>query len=136
MRMRGPSILISFSACKTFVRAIHHFRLRHLLPHTLRLLTFWPMAWAQSVLADVPPPPRTTLLESLSPVDRTKVVMTLLGLVLLGLTLLVMVWWSGRYLRRIVRQPLRPLADREYDWAKKPLVPKPGSPEPPPTEPV
>ena len=94
------------------------------------------MLWSRVAAADIPPPPRPSLLESLSPVDRTKVVMTLLGLVLLGLTLLAMIWWGGRYMRRMVRKPLKPIPLREHDWASKPLVPKPGSLPPPPSEPL
>lgn len=64
-----------------------------------------------------------TLLNRLDPVNRARVLMALLGLVLIGLTLMAMIWILGRRMRRIARQ--KPPASRvsEDQWYRKPLSP-------------
>lgn len=65
-----------------------------------------------------------SLFERLDPVSRTKVVMALLALVLVGLSLVVMTVVAGRYVRRIARQLPGRTPTHEDEWSRKPLVPK------------
>ncbi len=63
------------------------------------------------------------LLLKLDPVDRAKVLMTLLGLILVGVALVALAWLGGRHYLRIARSPLRPTGENQDDWFRKPLVP-------------
>ena len=64
-----------------------------------------------------------TMLMRLDPVQRAKVMMALLGLVLVGGMLIVMVFFAGRQLRRIARKRPAPTPQRDNDWYRKPLIP-------------
>jgi hypothetical protein len=71
-----------------------------------------------------------TLLMRLDPQRRAKVLMALLGLVLLGVALVAIAYLGGRYLRRVIQQPVRSTRPRDDDWAAKPLIPpEPVSPQ-------
>jgi len=63
------------------------------------------------------------LLLRLDPVQRANVIMTLLGLLLVGGTLMAIVFFAGRHLRRAARQRNSPTPRHEDDWYRKPLVP-------------
>jgi len=65
-------------------------------------------------------------LKRLDPVLRTKVVMSLTGLLLLGGLLIAIVMLWARHTRRKLREPLPETRIHEDDWYNKPLVPKPG----------
>ncbi len=70
------------------------------------------------------------LLMRLDPQRRAKVLMALLGLVLVGVALVAMAYLGGRYLRRMIKQPVRSTRPRDDDWARKPLIPpEPASPQ-------
>jgi hypothetical protein len=69
------------------------------------------------------------LLLKLDPVSRAKVLMTLLGLVLVGIALVALAWLGGRHYLRITRRPLPPTGENQDDWFRKPLVP--GEPKTP-----
>ena len=62
-----------------------------------------------------------TLWEKLTPVDRARVGMALLGLLILLLAILGFVVVAGRMARREVRSPLPPVRDLKDAWARKPL---------------
>jgi hypothetical protein len=74
------------------------------------------------------------LLLRLDPERRAKVLMSLVGLVLLGAALILLAYLGGRRLRRIARR--RPaLTSRGHDdWYRKPLIPREPA-APPPHEP-
>lgn len=89
-------------------------------------LTSVAQAWQPLLAADEPVP---TLLMRLDPQRRAQVLMALLGLVLVGVGLMVLAYLGGRYLRRVIRNPLRATRPREDDWSRKPLIPpEPASP--------
>jgi hypothetical protein len=62
------------------------------------------------------------LWERLDPVSRTRVVMALLGLVLVGVALVLVTILAGRRLRRIARHRPGKTAAHEDDWYRKPLA--------------
>ena len=62
-----------------------------------------------------------TLWERLTPVDRARVGMALLGLVILLLAILGFVIVAGRMARREARSPLPPVRELKDAWARKPL---------------
>jgi hypothetical protein len=62
------------------------------------------------------------LLDKLDPVLRTKVLMALLGLILLGLALVLLVMMGGRYVRRLARQRPGSSQSVQDEWYRKPLV--------------
>jgi hypothetical protein len=62
-----------------------------------------------------------TLLERLTPVDRARVGMALVGLVVLLLAIVGFVILTGRMVRRQARKPLPPVRDLTDAWAAKPL---------------
>jgi hypothetical protein len=64
-------------------------------------------------------------LKRLDPVLRTKVIMTLTGLLLLGALLIAIAMLWARHTRRKIREPLPEARIREDEWYNKPLVPKP-----------
>jgi hypothetical protein len=71
------------------------------------------------------------LLNRLDPPQRTKVLMTLLGLVLLGLLLIAIAYLGGRHVIRLARKRSGPTPTHDDRWYRKPLVPpEPASPEP------
>jgi len=63
------------------------------------------------------------LLTRLDPATRAKVLMALLGLVLVGLSLIAFAWLGGRRLRQLASKPLPPTQPHEDRWYRKPLVP-------------
>ena len=63
-----------------------------------------------------------TLLERLTPVDRARVGMALLGLVVLLLAIVAFTVLTGRMARRQARKPLPPVRDLKDAWAAKPLT--------------
>jgi hypothetical protein len=65
-----------------------------------------------------------TLFSRLDPVNRTKVVMALLALVLVAAALVALVVIGGRRLRRIAGHSLGPTPRRPDDWFRKPLAPR------------
>jgi hypothetical protein len=67
-----------------------------------------------------------TLIERLDPLSRTRVVMALLGLVLVGGGLVLLTIVAGRRLRRIARHTPGPTRTHEEDWYQKPLIPRDG----------
>ncbi len=67
------------------------------------------------------------LVRKLDPVLRAQVLMTLLGLLLLGLCLIVMVLMGGRYVRRLARHRAGGTGEPKDEWFRKPLV-KPSDP--------
>jgi hypothetical protein len=70
------------------------------------------------------------LLMRLDPQRRAKVLMALLGLVLVGVALIVLAFLGGRYLRRVIKQPIRATRPGDDDWSRKPLIPpEPASPQ-------
>ena len=73
------------------------------------------------------------LLLRLDPESRTKVVMALLGLVLVGVGLVALTMMAGRQVLRIARTSHGPTQRREEEWYRKPLVPQEGE-EPPTSE--
>ncbi len=87
-----------------------------------------PLTAATHLLAETEQKAEPLLLK-LDPVDRAKVLMTLLGLVLVGVALVALAWLGGRHYLRIARSPLRPTSENQDDWFRKPLVP--GDPETP-----
>lgn len=62
------------------------------------------------------------LLTRLDPATRAKVLMALLGLVLVGLSLVALAWWGGRRVRQVASKPLPPTQPNEDRWYRKPLV--------------
>lgn len=57
------------------------------------------------------------LLERLDPVTRTKLLMALLGLVLLGITMIACVMIGGRWVRRLAQhQPRSATIEKESKW--------------------
>ena len=72
-----------------------------------------------------------TMLMKLDPANRAKVLMALLALVLVGLGLVALAWIGGRRLRRVVKQPLRPIRRFEDQWYRKPSVPQESKPPAP-----
>jgi hypothetical protein len=63
------------------------------------------------------------LLTRLDPATRAKVLMALLGLVLVGLSLVALAWLGGRRLRQVASKSLPPTQPNEDRWYRKPLVP-------------
>jgi hypothetical protein len=78
-------------------------------------LAVWPLAAAEKA---------EPMLMKLDPANRAKVLMALLALVLVGLGLIALAWIGGRRLRRVIKQPLRPVHRSEDQWYRKPLVPQ------------
>ena len=76
-----------------------------------------PLLWAAEEKA-------APLLMRLDPQNRAKVLMTLLGLVLLGVGLVALTLFAGRQVLRMARTSHRPTRRHEDDWYRKPLVPK------------
>jgi hypothetical protein len=72
------------------------------------------------LVADGNPP----LWQRLDPVQRARVMMALLALVLLGLLLVVLVMFGGRVVRRLARKGTGPSRSYPDDWYSQPLVPK------------
>ena len=72
-----------------------------------------------------------TMLMRLDPANRAKVLMALLALVLVGLGLVALAWIGGRRLRRVIKQPLKPMRRFEDQWYRKPLVPQESQPPAP-----
>ena len=82
-----------------------------------------------------------TVLEQLGPhlvpELRVKMLLALVGLVILGLMMMLLTWWGGRFTRRYTRQSevrletYRDLRSHEDDWVEKPLVPDPPTEEDP-----
>jgi hypothetical protein len=64
-------------------------------------------------------------LKRLDPVSRTKVLMALTALFLLGGTLIAVVMLWARHARRKIREPFPASSTNEEKWYNKPLVPKP-----------
>jgi hypothetical protein len=60
----------------------------------------------------------------LDPVLRAELLMSLLGLILLGAALMLLVMMGGRYVRRLARHRLQPTRPPQDDWYRKPLVPE------------
>jgi hypothetical protein len=61
------------------------------------------------------------LLQRLDPVTRTKVLMALLGLVLLGITMVACVMIGGRWVRRLAKHsPRNATIQEKAKWEKKP----------------
>lgn len=69
------------------------------------------------------------LLTRLDPATRAKVLMALLGLVLVGLSLVALAWLGGRRLRQLASKPLPPTQPKEDRWYRKPLVPPETKPQ-------
>jgi hypothetical protein len=68
------------------------------------------------------------LLLRLDPQSRTKVIMVLLALLLLGFGLIALVIVGGRSVLRVARKSHGPTRRNEDDWYRKPLVPKDSEP--------
>ncbi len=68
------------------------------------------------------------LLVRLTPVNRARVMLALLALLVVGLALIGLAIVAGRYVLREVRKSHGPTPLREDDWYRKPLVPR----DPPP----
>jgi hypothetical protein len=75
-------------------------------------LAVWPLAAAEQA---------EPLLMRLDPANRAKVLMALLALVLVGMGLVALAWIGGRRLRRVIKQPLKPVRRLEDHWYRKPL---------------
>ncbi len=69
--------------------------------------------------ADKPAP----MIDKLDPTTRTQVLMALLGIILAGLTLIVIIVIGARYVRRL-SVSRSPTPTHQDDWYKKPLVPE------------
>ena len=82
----------------------------------------WPLAAAEQA---------ETMLMRLDPANRAKVLMALLALVLVGLGLVAFAWIGGRRLRRVIKQPLKPMRRLEDQWYRKPLAPQDSQPPAP-----
>ena len=67
------------------------------------------------------------LIRRLDPQTRAKVLATLAGLIILGITMIVLVWLGGRATRRYMgieaKSRRREPGVSPDDWAHKPLVP-------------
>lgn len=67
------------------------------------------------------------LIRRLDPQTRAKVLATLAGLVILGITMVALVWWAGRATRRYMnsgqKEPSSRSAVEPDDWVRKPIVP-------------
>ncbi len=67
------------------------------------------------------------LIVRLEPKDRVRVLAALMAVILLGLVLILFVWWGARVARRymnsatVARRQKRTTTVREDDWATKPL---------------
>lgn len=76
------------------------------------------------------------LIRRLDPQTRAKVLATLCALVILGITMVTLVWWAGRATRRYMnsgqkRSSSKPSIEPD-DWVRKPIVPP--YDDPPPSE--
>jgi hypothetical protein len=85
-------------------------------------LAGWPLAAAEQA---------ETMLMKLDPANRAKVLMALLALVIVGLGLVALAWIGGRRLRRVIKQPLKPMRRFEDQWYRKPLAPQESQPPAP-----
>lgn len=61
------------------------------------------------------------MLSRLDPKTRLSVILALAGLVLLGVTLVLLTRMGGRFVRSSLKKPLPPARPQGEDWAKKPL---------------
>jgi hypothetical protein len=94
-------------------------------------LSVLPPVWLLSQAAA----PARPLLWQLDPQQRVKVMMSLLGIVLLGVALVALVMVGGRGLRRIARKRVGPTPGHDEAWYAKPLASfRPKSDPPPPGE--
>src|SRR3954447_3223805 len=62
------------------------------------------------------------LLMRLDPANRAKVIMSLLGLVLVGIALIALAWLGARRMRRVARTRHAPTFPHEDAWYQKPLA--------------
>lgn len=85
-------------------------------------LAGWPLAAAEQA---------ETMLMKLDPANRAKVLMALLALVLVGLGLVALAWIGGRRLRRVIKQPLKPMRRFDDQWYRKPIAPQESQPPAP-----
>ena len=108
----------------------------HFVVGTIRTLAVGMVSWPALLLAEVGTADSGTAaagtankaepwLLRLDPVSRTKVLMALAALLLLGGLLVAIVVLWGRHVRRKIREPLPGSRMHDDDWYNKPLVPKP-----------
>jgi hypothetical protein len=109
-RRKSPSHLVTPSPCHLVI----------LPPHRVTL-SF--ADWRSTLFAAAEQ--SEPLIKRLDPVSRTKVLMALTALLLLGGALIAIVMLWGRHARRKTREPFPPSRTNEEEWYNKPLVPKP-----------
>jgi len=63
------------------------------------------------------------LIERLPPITRARLLMTLLGLILLGLLMILCIMLGARYVRRLSRLGLGPTKPGDDNWHRRPLSP-------------
>jgi len=99
---------------------------RHFVVGTLRTLAVGIASWPVLLLADEGTADKAEpWLKRLDPVSRTKVLMALAALLLLGgLLISVVILWA-RHARRRIREPLPKSRIHDDDWYNKPLIRKP-----------
>jgi hypothetical protein len=69
------------------------------------------------------------LIDRLPPVTKARILMALLGIIVLGLTLILMIVLGGRYVRRLSRAQVPSRPHRDDDWYRKPLTPPDETPD-------